>query len=71
MRKQRDLQACISRIEEIHAQGGLEPEQKDALVNAVKTIKRLRRLPSADRQIVYRAVRRITEELVKAFIKHE
>jgi hypothetical protein len=70
MRKQRDLKVCIALIRAVLTQGGLEPKQKDALDNALRTIKELRRAPSANRHIVYQAVRTITEELVKAFIKH-
>ena len=71
MKKQRDLQVCITRIREIHAQGGLEPEQRDALADALKIIRQLRRSPSFDRQVVYQAVRQITEGLVAAFITHD
>jgi hypothetical protein len=42
----------------------------NALENALKTIRRLRRSSSLDRVRTYQAVRTITEELVMAFVKH-
>lgn len=70
MRKQRDLQVCAALIRASLTRGGLEPEQMNALENALKTIRRLRRSSSLDRVRTYQAVRTITEELVMAFVKH-
>ena len=70
MRKQRDLNVCIVLIRTLLTKGGLEPEQMNALENALKTIKELRRSSSLDRIIIFQAVRTITEELVTAFVKH-
>ena len=70
MKKQRDLQVCIALIRALLTQGGLEPKQMNALVNALKTIKQIRRSSSLDKKQIYQAVRSITEELVLAFVKH-
>jgi hypothetical protein len=71
MKKQRDLNVCIVLIRTLLTKGGLEPEQMNALENALKTIKELRRSSSLDRATVFQAVRTITEDLVKAFVEHE
>lgn len=71
MKKQRDLNVCIVLIRTLLTRDGLEPEQMNALENALKTIKQLRRSSSLDRNDIYQAVRRITEELVKVFVKHD
>jgi hypothetical protein len=71
MKKQRDLNVCIDLIRTLLTQGGLEPEQMNALENALKTIKELRRSSSLDKASIYRAVRKITEDLVKVFVKRK
>jgi hypothetical protein len=70
MRKQRDLQVCVADIQAALAIYGLEPEQRNALENALKSIKQLRRLSVADKVKTYEVVRTITEALVKVFVKH-
>jgi hypothetical protein len=70
MRKQRDLKVCIAHIRTLLTQDGLKPEQMNALENALKTLKELRRSSSLDKVVVYQAVRSITEDLVTAFVKH-
>ena len=69
MRKQRDLNVCIVHIRTLLARDGLKPEQVNALKNALKTLKELRRSSSLDRIAIFQAVRTITEDLVKAFIE--
>jgi hypothetical protein len=70
MKKQRDLNVSIGLIRSLLTRDGLEPEQMNALENALKTIKQLRRSSSLDKVTTYQAVRTITEDLVKAFVKH-
>ena len=69
MKKQRDLNVSIGLIQTLLTRDGLEPGQMNALENALKTIKQLRRSSSLDKVSTYQAVRTITEELVKAFVK--
>jgi len=71
MRKQRDLNVCIVRIRTLLTRDGLKPEQMNALENALKTLKELRRSSSLDRVVVCQAVRSITEDLVAAFVEHD
>ena len=71
MKKQKDLQVCTALIQAWLTSGGLKPEQMDALKRVEKTLKHLRRTPQLDKSFVYQAVRKITEELVKAFTKHD
>jgi hypothetical protein len=71
MRKQRDLQVCVTLIRAVLTRGGLEPEQRNALENALGSIKELQRPPGTNRLKTYEVVRRITEELVNTFVKRK
>jgi hypothetical protein len=70
MGKQKSLDVIISCIEDLMTQGGLESEQTDALVTALRTLNRHRRRTpsSAD---VYRIVRVVAEKVSRAFISKQ
>jgi hypothetical protein len=69
MKRQRDLHAVIARIQAMLAQDGLEPEQKNALVKALKALKLIRRKANPTKQDFYLVVRQIAEDLFTAFMK--
>lgn len=71
MKSQRDLKVCVAVIQAALTRDGLEPEQKNALESALRNIRQLRRSSSLDRARIYRVVRAITEELVKAFVRRD
>jgi hypothetical protein len=71
MKRQRDLHASLSCIQEWLTQGGLEPEQRNALVKASKALKGFRRQANPSKEAAYRVIRTITEDLVKVFIGRE
>jgi hypothetical protein len=51
------------------AQDGLESEQKDALVTAMKAVNHFRRNTTPSDADVYRIVRIVAEEIAKNFIR--
>ncbi len=69
MKRQRDLRASIACIQALLAQDGLEPEQKNALVKALKALKLIRRKTNPSKEDFYVVVRQITEEIFTAFMK--
>jgi hypothetical protein len=69
MRKQKDLKACISLLEELQGRGGVEPEQNQAVEYAVDELKQIRRKPNLKRHELHESIRTIVETLVRAFTK--
>jgi hypothetical protein len=65
----KDLQTCIALLHAAQARSDIEPEQKKYIENAIEEAKRLRRRPNAERTESFRCVRRITENLLAAFIR--
>lgn len=71
MGRQKDLHVITSCIEELMAQDGLESEQKDALVTAMKAVNHFRRNTTPSDADVYRVVRIVAEEIAKNFIRKQ
>jgi hypothetical protein len=69
MGRHKDLHVITSCIEELMAQDGLESEQKDALVTAMKAVNHFRRNTTPSDADVYRVVRIVAEEIAKNFIR--
>lgn len=67
MRKSKDLNACISSIEELQRGGSVDSEQKQAVERVVGELKRIRRKPSFRRHELHESIRKIVDELVRAF----
>lgn len=63
------LQVIISCIEELMAQDGLESEQKDALVSALKVVERFRRNATPSKADLDRIVRIVAEKVSTNFIR--
>src|SRR5579863_7915630 len=61
MRKQKDLNACISLLEVVQGRGGVEPEQKEAVEYAVGELKRVRRRPNLKRHELHKSIRNMVE----------
>ena len=71
MRKNRDLSACISSLEDLRRRGSVDPEQRKAVGNVVDELKRIRRKPILQRHELDESIRKIVEELTRAFSKHD
>ena len=69
MRKNRDLNSCISSLEDLQERGSVNSEQRQAVEHVVDELKRIRRKPSLERQEQHESIRKIVEELVRAFKK--
>ena len=68
MRKSKDLNACISSLEELQCGGSVaDSEQKQAVERVVDELKRIRRKPNLERHEQHESIRKIVEELVRAF----
>lgn len=67
MRKHRDLQACISLLEEVQGRGSVDPEQRQAVEYAVDELKLIRRRPNLKQHELHESIRTIVETLVRAF----
>jgi len=67
MRKTRDLNACISSLEDLQSGGSVDPEQSKSVGRVVDELKRIRRKPSLERTEQHESIRKIVEELVRAF----
>lgn len=67
MRKSKDLNACISSVEELQRGGSVDSEQKQAVERVVDELKRIRRKPSLGRHKLHESIRKIVDELVRAF----
>jgi hypothetical protein len=71
MRKQKDLKACISLLEELRVRGSVDPEKKNAVEYAVDELKRIRRKPDLNRAELHESIRRIVEALIRAFTNRD
>jgi hypothetical protein len=69
MRKNKDLNAGISSLEDLQSGGSVNPEQRQLVGSVVDELKRIRRKPSLERTEQHESIRKIVEELVRAFEK--
>lgn len=69
MKRFKDLEACIALLRALQARSDVEPEQKRNVEVAINEAKRLRRKRDVDSIDVYACVRKITENLLSAFLK--
>jgi|GEM_PF-1817861 len=67
MRKNKDLNACISSLEELQRGGSADSEQRQAVERVVDELKRIRRKPNLERHEQHESIRKIVDELVRAF----
>lgn len=68
MQKDKNLQFCMDELQFMQKRNGLQPEQRSALENAKRKLKRLCRTPRPDRREVARVVREVAEAIIKSFV---
>jgi len=71
MRKSKDLNACISSLEDLLRGGSVEPQQRQSVEHVIARLKRIRRKPVLDRTEQHESIRSIVEELIHAFKKRD
>jgi hypothetical protein len=71
MRKQKDLNTCISLLEGLQGRGSADPEQRQAVGCAIDLLKRVRRKPDLRRHELYESIRQLVENLVRAFTNRD
>lgn len=71
MKKQKDLNACISLLKDLQARGGVDPEKATAVGYAVDELEKIRRKPNLKRHELHESVRRLVEKLVQAFTNRD
>lgn len=69
MRKSRELNACIARLQATLAGDNVRPEQRKDIELALKRIRRLRGNPHPSQREVFDAVREIADALLRAFLR--
>lgn len=67
MRTSKDLNACISSLEDLLCGGSVDSEKKQAVEHVIDELKRIRRRPGLERNEQNESIRKIVEELVRAF----
>jgi hypothetical protein len=67
MRTSKDLNACISSLEDLLRGGSVHSEKKQAVEHVIDELKRIRRRPGLERNEQNESIRKIVEELVRAF----
>jgi hypothetical protein len=68
MKKDKNLQFCLDKLESMRNRNGLEPEQASALENAKNKLRRLRRDPHPNRESTFEVVREVAEAIIKNFV---
>jgi len=71
MRKTKDLNVCISLLEDVQRGGSVNSEQKLSVERVVGELKRVRRKPDPSRTEQHESIRKIVEELLRAFQKRD
>lgn len=71
MKKQKDLNACISLLKDLQARGGVDPEKAKAVRYAVDELETIRRKPNLRRHELHESIRRLVEKLVQAFTNRD
>jgi hypothetical protein len=71
MRKSRDLNVCISSLEDLLRGGSVKPQQSKSVERVVEELKLIRRKPGMDRSDQHESIRKIVEQLIQAFMRHD
>jgi hypothetical protein len=69
MRKDKNLQFCMDELQSMRNRNGLETEQRSALAKAEGELRRLWRKPNPTRREVSAVVRKVTEAIIKHFVR--
>jgi len=67
MRISRDLNVCISSLEDLLRGGSVKPEKGKSVEHVVEELKRIRRKPIMNRTEQHECIRMIVEQLIQAF----
>jgi hypothetical protein len=71
MKKQKDLNACISLLRDLQARGGVNPEKTEVVGYAVDELETIRRKPNLKRHELHKSVRRLVDKLLQAFTNRD
>lgn len=71
MRTSKDLNVCISSLEDLLRRGTVKPEQSKSVERVVEELKRIRRKPTLNRTEQHECIRRIVEQLIQVFMKRD
>jgi hypothetical protein len=71
MRKNKDLSACISLLGDMQRRGSVDSQKKQALGSVIDELKRIRRKPNLGKREQTESIRKIVEELVRAFMSRD
>jgi hypothetical protein len=69
MRTSRDLNVCISSLEDLLRGGSVKPEKRKSLERVVDELKRIRRKPVMNRAEQHECMRTVVEQLIQTFMK--
>lgn len=69
MRQYKELNACIAHLQAVLAGNDVGPEQRKEIKRAMEQIRKVRRIAHPSQREVFRAVREITDALLRAFLK--
>ena len=71
MRTSKDLNVCISSLEDLLRGGSVKPEQSKSVERVVEELKRIRRKPIMNRTDQHECIREVVEQLIRAFMKRD
>jgi DNA repair ATPase RecN len=69
MRKVKDVNACIAQLRALQSKNDTEPEQTKYIDEAIEELRKLRRKSNPSKAEVFRFVRQVTDNLLRAFGK--
>ncbi len=69
MKKVKDVNACIAQLRAIQSKNDSEPEQTKYIHDAIEELRKLRRKSNPSKAEVFRCVRHVTDNLLRAFGK--
>jgi len=67
--KNKELKVSIAQLSAMLTGNDIEPEQKEHVESAIKSLKLLRRVTHPRPHVVARCVKEVVEELLRAFLK--
>lgn len=69
MKQIKDLNACIAILQAMLGRSDTQPEQKQNIESAIRSLRVLKRLGQLTRAQMFREIREIIERIVKALLK--
>jgi len=71
MRISKDLNVCISSLQDLLRGGSVELEKRKSVERVVEELKRIRRKPILNRIDQHECIRMIVEQLIQAFMRRD